>query len=126
MCTKTASGACWRVASSRLSVPTALTSKSSKGREAARSWLGWAAVWTISAGRSAFRAADRSAVANIQFVVMEVRMGGHEPALIPARVALGAEEVGAHVVVDAVDLPAELAEIVDDLRADKTRGTCDQ
>ena len=41
-----------RVASRRLREPTALTSKSSKGREAARSWLGWAAVWTIAVGLS--------------------------------------------------------------------------
>ena len=40
------------MASGRLRVPTALTSKSSKGREAARSWLGWAAVWTIAVGLS--------------------------------------------------------------------------
>ena len=37
-------GAAWRVASRRLSVPTALVSKSSKGIAAARSWLGCAAV----------------------------------------------------------------------------------
>ena len=37
-------GAWWRVASNKFNVPTALTSKSSNGREAARSWLGCAAV----------------------------------------------------------------------------------
>ena len=40
-----------RVASNRLSVPTALTSKSSKGMEAALSWDGWAAVCTTASGR---------------------------------------------------------------------------
>ena len=47
----TASGACFRVASSRLSVPPALTSKSSNGRALARSCEGWAAQWMIRSGR---------------------------------------------------------------------------
>src|SRR5258708_15434371 len=35
-----------------LRVPTAFTSKSSNGRPAARSWLGWAAAWTTRSGRT--------------------------------------------------------------------------
>ena len=51
-CTNGLSGQLWRVASSRLSVPVALVSKSSNGIAAARSWLGWAAVCTIALGFS--------------------------------------------------------------------------
>ena len=52
MCTKGLSGQYRRAASSRFRVPTAFVSKSSKGMAAARSCDGWAAVWTIAAGRS--------------------------------------------------------------------------
>ena len=48
MKTKVASGACRRVASSRLSVPLALTAKSVCGSRAAQSCDGCAAVWTTS------------------------------------------------------------------------------
>jgi hypothetical protein len=46
----TASGAPRRVASSRLSVPTALTSKSSNGKSRALSCDGWAAQWITDLG----------------------------------------------------------------------------
>ena len=58
---KGASGAKRRAASSRFMVPTALTSKSSKGREAARSWLGWAAQWMMKSGRTASTSASTPA-----------------------------------------------------------------
>ncbi len=45
MSTNTASGLYRRQLSRRFIVPTALTSKSSNGRRAARSWLGCAAQW---------------------------------------------------------------------------------
>ena len=44
-----ASIACWRVFSRRLSVPTALTSKSVNGSLAAQSCDGWAALWITTA-----------------------------------------------------------------------------
>jgi len=44
------SGDAWRAASRRFSVPTAFVSKSSNGIAAARSWLGCAAVCTMTAG----------------------------------------------------------------------------
>ena len=59
-------------ASSRFSVPTALTSKSSKGREAARSWLGWAAAWTTASGREVLEQPQHGrAIAKVQLVVRE-------------------------------------------------------
>ena len=107
MWAKTASGAWRRVASRRFKVPTALTSKSSKGRDAARSWLGCAAVWTIILGlRVSMHERTFGPVPNVQLVVAKVGMQSLKTSLIPPGVAAGAEEVGAQVVVHAMDLPA--------------------
>ena len=48
-----------------------------------------------------------------------------EPVLVPARVALRAEENGALVVVHAVDLVTLCGEITADLGTDETGRTCD-
>ena len=65
-----------RVASSRFSVPTALTSKSSNGRLAARSWLGWAAAVDRSAVGASVRrqSKHRGPVADVELMVDEGRV----------------------------------------------------
>ena len=86
-------------------MPTALTSKSSNGRDLARSCDGWAAQWMIRSGRvSSNDAGHRLAVADVQRAVLEVAAGLLEVAEVPGGVAAGAEEVGPHVVVDPEDL----------------------
>ncbi len=60
------------------------------------------------------------AVADVEFVMLKIFVGGKQTALIPARVAARAKKVGAHVVVHAVNFPAELAEMGDDFRTDET------
>ena len=60
------------------------------------------------------------AVTDVEFVMDESLEGFLQPALIPARVARRAEEDGPLVVVDAVDLIAELLrEMGADLRTDE-------
>ena len=67
------------------------------------------------------------AVADVEFVVNEARKVLLQPALIPARVALRAEKDGALVVVEAMNLIAELARKMGaDLRADQSRGAGDE
>ena len=63
------------------------------------------------------------AIANIQFVMLKSRELLLESLRVPARVAAGAEEVRAHIVVHAVNGPAGLREMRDDFGADKARGT---
>ena len=117
-----ASGACRRVASSRLSVPLALTPKSVCGSDAAQSCDGCAAVWTTSS--SAARARRRPVDAR--------RRRGCRPRAsgIPGsarrsrsvtwrRRRLGAEEAGAHVVLDPDHVEAGLDEVRDRLGADQ-------
>ena len=53
-------------------------------------------------------------IANIQVVVPERGMGRQQPTRVPTGIALGPEEVSPHIVVDAVDLPAERTEVVHD------------
>ena len=87
------SGQWRRAASSRFSVPTAFTSKSSKGMLAARSCEGWAAVWMMTAGLSVSTSfSTAGAVANVQLVVREAGQRLPQPLLVPAGVALRAEE----------------------------------
>jgi hypothetical protein len=59
------------------------------------------------------------AIADVQFVVVEAGMEGKQAPLVPARVSLRAEEVGAHIIVYAVDLPTQPAKIIDHLRTDQ-------
>jgi len=63
------------------------------------------------------------AVSDVQLVVRETSAGFFEASLIPPCIALRTEEVGAHVVVDAVYFPAEGIEICDNFGADETGGT---
>ena len=123
----TASGAWRRAASSRLSVPTAFTSKSSNGRDAARSWLGWAAAWMTSSKRAApQQRVDRRPVADVEVVVRVALAGGLEALAVPRRVAAGPEEVGPHVVVDAVHVEAEAVEELHRLGADEPGAAGDE
>jgi hypothetical protein len=39
--------------------------------------------------------------------MMEIAMSFSQSPLVPARVALGAKEICAHVVVDSIDLPSK-------------------
>ena len=57
---------------------------------------------------------DGGPVADVQLMVLESGMLAKEALLVPTGVSLGAEEVSAHVVVDAVDLPAVAGEGGDD------------
>ena len=59
------------------------------------------------------------AVADIQFMMVKLRVDGLQAALVPAGVAAGAEEIRPRVVVDAIHFPACLAEIIHDLRPNK-------
>ena len=49
-----------------------------------------------------------------------------EAAPVPKRVAAGTEEIGAHVVVCAVNFPAEAAEVIHNFRTDEAGGTSDE
>lgn len=53
-------------------------------------------------------------------------MRGEQAALVPARIAARAEEVGAHIVIHAADFPAELAKVGHDFRTDEARRTGDE
>ena len=53
---------------------------------------------------------DARPVANVELVVREVPRRAHEPLEVRRRVAVVAEEVAPHVVVDALDSPAALVE----------------
>ncbi len=68
---------------------------------------------------------DAGAIADVEFVVLEALELGGEPALVPAGVALRAEEDRALVVVHAMNRVAERGEINADFRADEARGTGD-
>ena len=48
-----------------------------------------------------------------------------EAFLVPSGVPLGAEEGGALVIVDAVDLPSKFGEMNADFRADEAGGSSD-
>ena len=64
---------------------------------------------------------DRLPVTDVDRVVRVVTAPCLEPLPVPRGVALGAEEVGAHVVVDSVDREAQTIEELDRLRADQAR-----
>ena len=103
-----ASGRAARVLSSMLSVPTALTSKSVNGSLAAQSWLGWPAVWITTAMSGPYRLKILAEAVAVADVDVEVRVGVAElagqPQQAPRGRAVRAEEVAAHVVVDADDV----------------------
>ena len=94
MCTNGDSGQRPSAASSRLSVPTAFVSKSSKGIAAARSCDGWAAVCTMAVGRSvAHEPEDAGAIPDVELVVLKALAARCEPLLIPAGIALRSEKL---------------------------------
>jgi len=104
-------------------VPTALTSKSSNGRDAARSAdSAAAAVWTIRSGRRlSEEPKDVVAAADIHLVVGECGERVAKPPLVPTGVSVRAERVCPLVVVGSVDLPAVAGEVCDDFRTDEPR-----
>ena len=59
-------------------------------------------------------------------MVLETGALGGEALLVPAGVALRPEEVGPHVVVHAVDGPAESVEIANHFRSDEAVRPGDQ
>ena len=59
-------------------------------------------------------------------MVREAFADALEPPLIPARVALRTEKVGPHVVVHAVDFPAQRVEMLRDFRTYESAGTGDE
>ncbi len=63
---------------------------------------------------------DALAVADVLLDVGEFFAGGLEALAVPGGVALGAEELGAHVVIDAPDGEAEVVEKGDGFGADET------
>jgi hypothetical protein len=65
-------------------------------------------------------------IPDVELVMGEVFQLGGEAVLIPAGIALLAEEDGALVVVHAVDVPAELVEVDADFAADEAGGTGDE
>ncbi len=124
------SGAWRRVASSRFSVPLALTAKSVCGSRAAQSCEGCAAAWTTSSRSRGVRgedALDAVRVADVERRAHAKLRRARRPArsLTSAGRGVGAEERGAHVVLDADDVEAVRDEVADGLRADQPPGACD-
>ena len=120
MKTNGVSGAWRREASSRFSVPTALTSKSSNGRERGEVVRGLRRrVDDEVRPRLADEPLDPVAVADVEVVVLEPRRLPPQPLEVPGRVAVLPEEVAAHVVVDPVHAPAALVEEGHALGADQ-------
>lgn len=66
---------------------------------------------------------DGAAVPDVEFVVLKLRVLSLEALLIPTGVPLRPEEVGAHVVVHSMDLPAEFTKIGHNFRANESRGS---
>ena len=69
---------------------------------------------------------DALAVADVEFVVVEVFDQLGQALLVPAGVTLRSEENGALVVVEAVDFPTEVGEVETNLRADEAGGSSDE
>jgi len=76
--------------------------------------------------KGAHQGVNSRSIANIQVVVLKIGMGGQQAAGVAAGIAFGAEEVGAHVVVDAMHGPAEAAEVVHHFGADQPGGAGDE
>jgi len=55
-------------------------------------------------------------VADIEFVVVEILVCGLEPALIPAGIAPGTEEIRAHVIINAMDFPVQFTKVINHFR----------
>ena len=69
---------------------------------------------------------DPGPVAHVHLVMVKARKAVLQPPLVPARVALGAEEDRPLVVVDAMDFEPALAEIQAHLGSDQPVGTGDE
>jgi Ni,Fe-hydrogenase maturation factor len=66
------------------------------------------------------------AITDIELVMMEAVEIPFESFLVPPGIALGAEEGGALIVVDAVNFPAKLGEVHANFGADEAGGSCDK
>jgi hypothetical protein len=69
---------------------------------------------------------DGLSVSDVEFNMSISAHGRLEAPLVPARIAVGTKEYRPHVVVDAHNVRAYLAEVRDRLGADKTVRTCDE
>ena len=66
------------------------------------------------------------AITNVEFVMVKTFEVAFETFLVPPSVTLRAEEGGALVVVDAVNLPAKLGEVNTDFGADEAGGSSNE
>ena len=81
----------------------------------------------MSAGRIGVdQGVDAATIANVDLMVLEAGVQALQAALIPSRIPVRPEEVRAHVVIDAMDVPAECAEVVHDLRTNQSRRSRDE
>lgn len=69
---------------------------------------------------------DFRSIANIEFEMLKGGPGVTQSLLIPASISLRAEEIAAHVVVDAKDAPIARGEVGGDFGADQAGGTGDE
>ena len=58
-------------------------------------------------------------VANIQFVMLEIGKGLFESLEIPTGIALGAKEIGAHIIIHAMDAPSLPGKISDNFASNQ-------
>src|SRR5262249_48888190 len=74
-----------------------------------------------------FQAAQhRRPVSYIEFVMSKSLVIFDQPLLVPACIALRTEKVHAHIVVGAMDPPAQAAEMRDYFRPDQSRAAADK
>lgn len=69
---------------------------------------------------------NATTVSDIEFAMREVVAGTFQPLLIPAGIAGGAEEFGAHIVVNSNDTPASGIEVRHDLGTNESIRPGDQ
>src|SRR5665213_3312215 len=69
---------------------------------------------------------DTGAISDVQLDVRKRRQRLDQSLLVPARIPLGAEKVGALIVVDTEDAPALSGKVRDDFGTDQTRGAGDE
>jgi hypothetical protein len=102
-----------RAASEWLKVPPVFTSKSSNARDAAKSWFGCAAQWTIALGLipSLVCALQRDPARRCRNACRD------KPVSIPSHITGWTKEIGAHIVVDATHPASDLGKIGDRLRS---------
>jgi hypothetical protein len=66
------------------------------------------------------------AIADVHLVMLKGGKRCSEPLEVPPRIALRPEEVSPHVVVDAMNAPAQTAEVFHNFRPDQSRRACHQ